>query len=186
MSRPAHSVMNGGAWCSRTRRIRRRTKGLVLVVFFAVIYTCLVSTTRFSSSARVLLRDSKCLGRPNENAVTVTPQRMRLQDAENLHEQLSTTDNTTTVHNVNDTIILNRYTDLFHPSLDTAFCVDWTTMNMDSWWTHNAHVWRVKNETDDTVCFEKHSSVEKIDFLTRLYELQFVHGNCSNVHTKFM
>ena len=77
------------------------------------------------------------------------------------------------------------YTDVFNPAINetSQICVPWT-MNMDSWWTHHPE-WFVSSETEDFLCFAREDS-PKTRFWRQLYDLQFVHGNCTDVHTKHM
>jgi hypothetical protein len=80
------------------------------------------------------------------------------------------------------------YADFFNPTLQNSsrICVPWT-LNMDSWWTHNPD-WGMdeSSETDDTLCFTRQDNTARTYFLQKLYNLQFLEGNCSNVHTKHM
>ncbi|KAG7345123.1 hypothetical protein IV203_032654 [Nitzschia inconspicua] len=70
------------------------------------------------------------------------------------------------------------------------FCVQWDHV-VDDWWTHNTG-WDVVEESDEGICFadssitaaSTSSSTRRLEFLQRLYTLQFGGNSCANVYSR--
>ncbi|CAB9510917.1 Alpha-(1,6)-fucosyltransferase [Seminavis robusta] len=69
---------------------------------------------------------------------------------------------------------------------NNSFCVPWT-QNSDNWWTHNVQ-WEMDVERDNEThyCFKRIRNEEKLRALNELYQVQFLHGDCSQTVTKKM
>jgi hypothetical protein len=62
-------------------------------------------------------------------------------------------------------------------------CVPWE-VNLDDWWKTKPE-WDVVSESKDQLCFAKQNST-KAGFFRKLYDLQFVSGDCSQTQTRHM